>query len=39
MYFREMYKNYTDVLTTNVPEDVKHYYIKDVDGIDMYKQR
>ncbi|VDI40136.1 Hypothetical predicted protein [Mytilus galloprovincialis] len=34
----EMYKNYTDVLTTNVPEDVKHYYIKDVDGIEMYKQ-
>ncbi|XP_076086851.1 achacin-like [Mytilus galloprovincialis] len=34
----EMFRNNTDVLTTNVPEDVKRFYIKDVDGIEIYKQ-
>ncbi|CAC5407339.1 unnamed protein product [Mytilus coruscus] len=34
----EMFKNNTDVLTTNVSEDVKKFYIKDVDGIEMYMQ-
>ncbi|CAG2223696.1 IL4I1 [Mytilus edulis] len=42
-YFRmnenqEMFKNYTDVLTTTVPEDAKRFQIKDVDGLQMYKQ-
>ncbi|CAG2184818.1 unnamed protein product [Mytilus edulis] len=42
-YFRmsrnqEMFTNYTDVLTTNVPEDAKRFQIKDDDGLQMYKQ-
>ncbi|XP_063418379.1 aplysianin-A-like [Mytilus trossulus] len=34
----EMFTNYTDVLTTNVPEDAKRFQIKDDDGLQMYKQ-
>lgn len=34
-----MFKNYTDVLTTTFPEDDQQFQIKDVDGLQMYKQR
>ncbi|XP_071145582.1 aplysianin-A-like [Mytilus edulis] len=34
----EMFKNYTDVLSTTFPEDDQQFQIKDVDGLQMYKQ-
>ncbi|XP_076081370.1 L-amino-acid oxidase-like [Mytilus galloprovincialis] len=34
----ELIRNNTDVLTTNVPEAAKKFYVKDKSGVYMYKQ-
>ncbi|XP_052085266.1 L-amino-acid oxidase-like [Mytilus californianus] len=34
----ELFRNNTDVLTTNVPETYKKFYVKDRSGVHMYKQ-
>ncbi|XP_063438702.1 aplysianin-A-like [Mytilus trossulus] len=34
----EVFRNYTDVLTTNVPEADKKYFVRDRSGVLMYKQ-
>ncbi|XP_063438700.1 L-amino-acid oxidase-like [Mytilus trossulus] len=34
----EVFSNYTDVLTTNVPETYKKFFVRDRSGVPMYKQ-
>ncbi|VDI16945.1 Hypothetical predicted protein [Mytilus galloprovincialis] len=34
----EIFRNYTDVLTTNIPEADKKYFVKDRSEVLMYKQ-
>ncbi|XP_052083730.1 aplysianin-A-like [Mytilus californianus] len=34
----EVFRNYTDVLTTNVPETDKKFYVRDRSGVVMYKR-
>ncbi|VDI00722.1 Hypothetical predicted protein [Mytilus galloprovincialis] len=36
---REVFRNYTDVLTTNIPEADKKYFDRDMSREPMYKQR